>query len=53
MRDGIFSTIVTDDKSHIPDAISAAPKYQDIGTCSLKNSMPYMAYFVSLFEIEV
>ena len=41
-----FSTNVTDDKSHIPDAISVAPKYQDIGTYSPKNTTPYTACFV-------
>jgi hypothetical protein len=41
-----FSTNVTEDKSHIPDAISVAPKYQDIGTYSPKNTTPYMACLV-------
>ena len=41
--DDEVSTNVTDDRSHIPNAISDAPKYQDMGTNSPKKRIPYMA----------
>ena len=37
-------TKVTEDKSHIPNAIKVAPQYHDKGTISPKNIIPYIAY---------
>mmetsp|Transcript_8891 Transcript_8891/g.16044 ORF Transcript_8891/g.16044 Transcript_8891/m.16044 type:complete len:126 (-) Transcript_8891:279-656(-) len=39
----VVSTNVTEDKSHIPIAINAAPKYQIGGTYSPKKIIPYIA----------
>mmetsp|Transcript_15827 Transcript_15827/g.34089 ORF Transcript_15827/g.34089 Transcript_15827/m.34089 type:complete len:117 (-) Transcript_15827:224-574(-) len=39
----LVSTNVTEDKSHIPIAINAAPKYQIGGTYSPKKIIPYIA----------
>ena len=37
---------VTEDNVHIPNAIRVEPKYHDIGTRSLKNIIPYIAYII-------
>ena len=42
-QDFVEFTNVTEDKSHIPNAINVAPKYHDKGTISPKNIIPYIA----------